>query len=70
MIRLPINGMTHEFMMLDIKSLRDNILLTGYDIIGILGSDFLLKNNILLIITDVAYTNHPIIRLKNNNSTK
>jgi len=47
-IKLPINGVAHEFMMLDIKSLREKINLTGYDIIGIIGSDFLSKNKYII----------------------
>jgi hypothetical protein len=47
-IRLPINGVAHEFLMLDIKSLRERINLTGYDIIGIIGSDFLSKHKYII----------------------
>lgn len=47
-IKLPINGVAHEFMMLDIKSLREKINITGYDIIGIIGSDFLSKNKYII----------------------
>ena len=45
---LPINGVLHEFVMLDIQSLRENCRLSGYDIIGILGSDFLSKNKYII----------------------
>jgi len=47
-IRLPINGVVHEFLMLDIKSLREKISLTGYNIIGIIGSDFLSKHKYII----------------------
>lgn len=47
-IRLPINGVTHEFLMLDIKSLREKINLTSYDIVGIIGSDFLSKHKYII----------------------
>lgn len=45
---LPINGILHEFVMLDIQSLRESCRLSGYDIIGILGSDFLSKNKYII----------------------
>lgn len=47
-IKLPINGIAHEFIMLDIKSLREKIYPAGFDIIGIIGSDFLSKNKYII----------------------
>ncbi|WP_353333790.1 hypothetical protein [Bacteroides sedimenti] len=47
-IRLLVNGVQQEFVILDIKSLREKIIRAGYDIIGIIGSDFLAQNKYII----------------------
>ncbi|WP_321436232.1 hypothetical protein [uncultured Bacteroides sp.] len=68
-IRLPINGVAHDFLMLDIKSLREKINLTGYNIIGIIGSDFLSKHK-YIIDYNKQYIYKPPIKQQNKLPSK